>query len=275
MQFSCLSSGSKANCTLIKSARSAVLIDVGLSTRQAELRLQAIGVKPQDIGAILITHEHSDHICGVESFSRKHRIPVYANHGAAPFVRKAYHVEVFNSQQDFMLDDFHVQPVLTQHDATEPVGFILDDRRFRIGVITDLGRITPAVRQYAQRLNALILESNHDQEMLQTCSYAWHLKQRISSTHGHLSNDSAAAFLATIASSELSHIILAHLSENSNTPRHALNTAAAHLSDWSGRICCASVARPTPLVDLRSIQSQTEIPLLHQASSQIVLESAA
>jgi len=275
MQFSCLSSGSKANCTLIKSTRSAVLVDVGLSTRQAELRLEAIGVKPQDIAGILITHEHSDHICGVESFSRKHRIPVYANQGAAPFVKKSYHVEIFESHQDFMLDDINVQPVPIQHDATEPVGFILDDREYRIGVITDLGRITPAVRQSAQRLNALILESNHDQEMLQTCSYAWHLKQRISSTHGHLSNDSAAAFLATIASSELSHIVLAHLSENSNTPRHALNTAAVHLSDWAGRICCASVARPTPLVDLRAPQTKLEIAKSDQVLTPITLESAA
>jgi phosphoribosyl 1,2-cyclic phosphodiesterase len=275
MQFSCLSSGSKANCTYVKSAQSAVLVDVGLSARQVELRLESIGAKPQDISAILITHEHSDHICGVESFSRKHRIPVYANQGAAPFVKKSYHVEVFASDQEFVLDDFHVQPVTTQHDAAEPVGFILDDRQFRIGVITDLGRITPTIRHYTQHLNAIILESNHDQELLQICSYAWHLKQRISSTHGHLSNDSAAAFLATIATSQLSHIVLAHLSENSNTPRHALNTAAAHLTDWAGRICCASVAQPTPLVNLRIENNHAQAPQPHPDNFNLTLESAA
>lgn len=275
MQFSCLSSGSKANCTFVKSGTSAVLVDVGLSTRQVEVRLQAIGARPQDIGAILITHEHSDHIAGVESFSRKHRIPVFANSGAAPYVKKAYHVEVFDSSQQFSVDGFEVLPVPIQHDATEPVGFIFDDREFRLGVITDLGRITPIIRQSTHSLNAIVLESNHDQELLQVCSYPWHLKQRISSTHGHLSNDSAASFLASIANEQLSHIVLGHLSENSNTPRHALNTAAAHLKDWSGQICCASVAQPTPIVDLSQGVTKSDSSCIQPFQRSAELVSAA
>jgi phosphoribosyl 1,2-cyclic phosphodiesterase len=252
MRFSCLSSGSKANCTYVASADTAVLVDVGLSTRQVELRLASIGVVPQDLSAILITHEHSDHITGAVSFSKKHRIPVFANQGAAPHLKGCYHLETFDSNEKFSVDRFNIQPVPVQHDATEPVGFIFDDKEFRLGVVTDLGRITPIIRSSVTKLNAIILESNHDQELLQTCSYPWHLKQRISSTHGHLSNDSAAAFLSQIANDELSHIVLAHLSENSNTPRHALRTAAGHLNNWKGKICCACVARPTDLVQLTS-----------------------
>lgn len=227
-----------------------MLIDVGLSTRQVEQRLASIGVRPQELHAILVTHEHSDHICGMAAFSRKHRIPVYANQGAAPFLRECYHVEIFDSAAPFEIDGISITPVPVQHDAQEPVGFVLREQGIELGSITDLGRITPAIRHALRSVNGLILESNHDQELLQICGYPWHLKQRIASTHGHLSNDSAASFLGQIATPELSHIVLAHLSENSNTPRHALNTAHAHLSHWSGEICCASVARPTGLVDL-------------------------
>ncbi len=250
MRFSCLSSGSKANCTFVASSKSSLLVDIGLSCRQVEQRLARIGSRPQEISAILVTHEHSDHITGVASFSRKHRIPVYANKGAAPYLKDCYHLEVFRTEDNFDVDGFRVQPVPTQHDAEEPVGFVLTNEGTRLGVITDLGRITPHIRGAFTQINGIVLESNHDQQLLQTCNYPWHLKQRIASTHGHLSNDSAASFLADIANSELSHIVLAHLSENSNTPKHAMKTAEAHLSHWQGAICCASVAGPTPIADL-------------------------
>lgn len=250
MRFSCLSSGSKANCAFIASSKSSFLVDVGLSARQVERRLAHIGARIQDIGAILITHEHSDHIAGVESLSRKHRLPVYANRGAAAHLKNCYHLEIFDSQQPFDLDGVTVCPVPVQHDAQEPVSFVFTADGLKLALITDLGRVTPTIRQAVEGVNGIILESNHDQEMLQTCSYPWHLKMRIASTHGHLSNDSAASFLADIANSELTHVVLAHLSENSNTPRHALRTAAAHLEGWRGAVCCASIAAPTSIVDL-------------------------
>lgn len=253
MRFSCLASGSKANCTFVASIKTSILIDVGLSARQVEQRLARVDSRPQDISAILVTHEHSDHISGVASFSRKHRIPVYANRGAQKDLKGCYHIETFDSGADFEVDGISVQPVPVQHDAEEPVGFVLSCEGIRLAVITDLGRITPQIRGAVKQLNGIVLESNHDQQLLQTCGYPWHLKQRIASTHGHLSNDSAAAFLADIADSELSHVVLGHLSENSNTPKHAMNTARGHLSNWGGAICCASVGNPTPIADLNCV----------------------
>jgi phosphoribosyl 1,2-cyclic phosphodiesterase len=258
MKFSALSSGSKANCTFLGSGDTFVLIDVGLSARQVELRLAQVGHTPQQIGAIVVTHEHSDHISGVMSLSRKHRIPVYANAGTKQFLKGCYHLEEFDSRAAFSIDGLNFLPVAIQHDASEPVGFVVDDQCHRVGVLTDLGRITPSIRAAFAGLSAIILESNHDQELLQTCGYPWHLKQRISSTHGHLSNDSAASFLADLADETLTHVILAHLSENSNTPRHALASAKSALKHWGGQICCASVAVPTPLVDLAAVERPVE-----------------
>lgn len=248
MRFSVLSSGSKANCTFLEVGSTRILIDCGLSGRQVEQRLIQHGIAPDSLDAILVTHEHSDHIRGVKSLSLKYKLPVYLNAGARPFVPEGYAVEEFVTGEAFQLGAMQVRSFSIVHDAHEPVGFVVEGEGLRFAQATDLGRVTPIVRFALQDCHAIVLESNHDSEMLQTCNYPWELKQRIASTHGHLSNDSAGAFLAELMTADLNHIVLGHLSENSNTPEIALMTARQYLRGGHPSLRCGSIAHPTPLV---------------------------
>jgi phosphoribosyl 1,2-cyclic phosphodiesterase len=164
--------------------------------------------------------------------------------------------EIFTTGHDFSVGPFDVTPFSIAHDAVDPVGFVLRSKGFKLVVVTDLGRVTTLVREHVQGANAIILESNHDQEMLQGCSYTWELKQRISSTHGHLCNDAAGQLLEEIMHPELFHIVLGHLSENSNTPQLALQTANRYLNQCSDRsqglrtLLCGNVYETLPCLEL-------------------------
>ncbi len=256
MRFSVLSSGSKANCTLVEANGYRLLIDCGLSGRQAEARLASHGVEPSSVSAILVTHEHSDHIHGVGTLSRRHGIPVYANAATAKHIGKVRGLELFSTGSDFSVGPFEVTPFSIAHDAVDPVGFVLRAQGFKFAVVTDLGRVTTLVREHVQGANAIILESNHDQEMLQGCGYSWELKQRISSTHGHLCNDSAGQLLEEIMHPELFHIVLGHLSENSNTPQLALQTTNRYIDQCRDRaqglrtLLCGNVYESLPSLEL-------------------------
>lgn len=235
MRFSVLSSGSKANCTFVEAGGKRFLVDCGLSGKQAELRLAEISVDPASLNAILVTHEHADHIHGVATLSRRYGIPVYANAGTMERIAKPRGREIFVTGQDFSLGGVECTPFSIAHDAVDPVGFSLRAEGLKLVVVTDLGRVTTLVREHVQGANAILLESNHDQEMLQSCSYAWELKQRIASTHGHLCNEAAGQLLEDIMHPELFHIVLGHLSENSNTPGLALECANRYLQRCTER----------------------------------------
>jgi phosphoribosyl 1,2-cyclic phosphodiesterase len=256
MRFSVLSSGSKANSTFVEACGKRFLIDCGLSGKQAEERMAEIGVDPTTISAILVTHEHSDHIHGVGTLSRRYRIPVYANERTLEHISKPRAKEVFETGVDFSLGDVRVTPFSIVHDAADPVGFAIYAEGFKFVVCTDLGRVTTLVEQHVRGANALLLESNHDQEMLQACSYTWELKQRISSTHGHLCNDAAGSLLEEIMHPELFHIVLGHLSENSNTPTLALETANRYLKRCGERsaglqtLLCGNIYESLPCLEL-------------------------
>lgn len=247
MKFCVLSSGSKANVTLVEAAGSRILIDNGLSCKQLEIRLGGIGVDPSSIEAILVTHEHSDHIHGVPTFSKKYRVPVYANVHTAHQIPACYHKENFLNGMDFWVGAVRISPFSIIHDAVDPVGFALHAEGLKFSQATDLGRATLLVQEALKDSHAIVLESNHDQELLRNCGYTWDLKKRIASSYGHLSNDDSATLLSEVMHSDLLHVVLAHLSENSNTPQHALDThRLRHGEMASFTLECGSIAAPTP-----------------------------
>lgn len=251
MRFSVLTSGSKANCTYIESGTTRILIDCGLSARQTEIRLRTLGIDPQSLRAIIVTHEHSDHINGVPVMSRKFKLPVYANAGTSGFLRGVFALEKFETGRRFSIGELTIAPFSIVHDAHEPVGFTIEGQGIKFSQATDLGKVTPLVRESLRDSHAIVLESNHDHEMLQNCDYPWELKQRIASSHGHLSNESASGLLAELAHGDLQHVVLGHLSENSNTPELALSSARERLSEHAiSTLMCACIANETPLLSL-------------------------
>jgi phosphoribosyl 1,2-cyclic phosphodiesterase len=252
VRFCVLSTGSKANATYVESGDSAVLIDNGLSAKKLEGRLHLAGLNSSKIKAILVTHEHGDHITGVASLSRKLKIPIYANRLTRRCLKDGYAFDVFNNGEKFNIGALEIKPFSIIHDAADPVGFVCGAEGLKFGSVTDLGRVTDTVREALRGVNSLLLESNHDQEMLASCSYTWELKQRISSSHGHLSNDASAALLQELIHGDLNHVILGHISENSNTPELALSTANRYLEyiKYSPTILCGSVYTPTPVFEV-------------------------
>lgn len=249
MRFSVLSSGSKANCTFIEAGGSSILIDCGLSCKVTEKRLWEVGIRPDQIEGIIVTHEHSDHIQGVSVFSRRYKIPVYANQSTSHHLKSIYALEEFETGNSFWIGAMRISPFSIVHDAVDPVGFSIQAEGLKFTQATDLGRVTALVEEALTDCNAMVLESNHDQEMLLNCDYPWELKQRISSSHGHLSNDTAGALLGQLVHTGLLHVVLAHLSENSNTPELALHTAERYLEAASLQtLICGSVDKATPLL---------------------------
>jgi len=256
MRFSVLASGSKANCTVVESAGRRILIDCGLSCRQTEVRLISLGIDPSSIGAILVTHEHSDHINGIPVFLKKHRIPVYLNQRTAEYLLEreklaADNVQYFEIGERFEVAGFEVDPFSIVHDALDPAGFVLWAEGLKFSHVTDLGKVTPLVLDAARNSNAMVLESNHDLDMLYASEYPWELKQRINSAHGHLSNDAAGELLSEVLHNDLSHIVLGHLSENCNTPQRARSSAKRYLdTKFAGGLLCAGIERPTDLIEI-------------------------
>lgn len=254
MRFAVLSSGSKANSTFVEADGIRFLIDCGLSGRQAEVRLRSLGINPETISAIIVTHEHCDHINGVGTLSRRFKIPVYGNSATLAHLNKLYGREEFTTGLPFTLGNATIHPFSIVHDADDPVGFRIECQGVRLVTLTDLGRVTTLVREMVRGAQAIILESNHDQQMLQDCDYTWELKQRIASTYGHLCNDTAGQLLYDVIHPELFHVVLGHLSENSNTPTLALQ-AAKHYVDVSAQrasgmktLLCADVYSTTGLM---------------------------
>lgn len=248
MKFAVLSSGSKANSTYIEAGGTAVLIDCGLSAKETEKRMGLLGLRPEGLSAILITHEHSDHVYGVSVFSRRYKLPVFANKRTAKKLKSVFAHEQFATGHEFDIGALKVHPFSIAHDAVDPVGFTIRGDGLQFSQATDLGRITTLVEDAVRGAHALVLESNHDEDMLRDCHYPWELKQRISSTHGHLSNHTAASFLSHVKHPEMRHVVLGHLSENSNTPELAVTTLDRYLSkDDFSSFCCGSVYQSTPL----------------------------
>jgi phosphoribosyl 1,2-cyclic phosphodiesterase len=234
MRFASLGSGSRGNATLIEWPTGSLLLDCGFSVRETEARLQRLDKSAADLSAILVTHEHGDHIRGVAALSRRYQIPVYMTPGtyhsrdlgALPDLR------MIHSYAAFELNGLHVQPVAVPHDAREPTQYVFQHQHRRLGVLTDLGSITAHVEACYQDCDAMVLEANHDPMMLASGSYPPSLKQRVGGQWGHLSNQQAAGFLERINTRRLQHLVVAHISQQNNTvvaAQAALALVATHI----------------------------------------------
>lgn len=237
LEFASAGSGSRGNATLVRAGTTLVLVDCGFSLSEIERRLARLAVDPGDIAAILVTHEHSDHANGVARLAARHGIPVRASAGTAKSASLMELAEPFDSHDPFAIGDLEVTPLIVPHDAAEPTQFIFGDGDARIGLVTDVGHVTPYLCAALAGVDALILESNHDEDMLACGAYPASLKERVGGRYGHLSNAQAASLLGGLEASRLQHLVLAHLSEQNNRPELARASAAAALGcgeEWIG-----------------------------------------
>lgn len=223
MQFASLGSGSKGNSTLVRAGDTLVMIDCGFSLRETTRRLERLGVQPQQLDAILVTHEHSDHSSGVAALSRKFEIPVYLTHGTSGTGRcdGGFEQRCFNCEDSFGVGELQVKAVAVPHDAAEPCQYRLTWQNHTLGVLTDLGSVTPHVIDNFRSCHSLLLEFNHDLDMLLAGQYPPQLKRRVGGDWGHLNNDQAAALLQQIDHDDLRHLVVAHISEKNNSRTHA------------------------------------------------------
>jgi phosphoribosyl 1,2-cyclic phosphodiesterase len=248
MTVSMLASGSHGNCAIVASARTKILVDAGISGRETFKRMKSLGEDPHSLSAILITHEHTDHIYGLATLAKRLRIPVFmtgATHqcwaralrdenGVKPQLEK---LERFESGHRFQVGDIEVKPFTIPHDAADPVGFTFRAEGIKVGFATDLGYLPPSVRDHLRGCDVLVMESNHDLEMLRVGPYPWSVKQRVMSRVGHLSNLALADFFSNDYDNSATFIVLAHLSLENNHPEIARREAERALSARGGLFC--------------------------------------
>jgi phosphoribosyl 1,2-cyclic phosphodiesterase len=225
MKTCVLASGSSGNSTYLESKESSILIDVGIPTRELQNRLSKIGKSPSEIDAIFITHEHSDHIKGVERLNKQNKVPVYLNRSTYEFTNLALNTpNFFKNDAPFEFNDLKITPRPLSHDAADPCGFKIESKGATIGILTDFGKANNKINETINQANCLILETNHDIDMLMNGPYPYLLKQRILSDKGHLSNIDSGLLIKNHASINLKTIFLAHLSKTNNTEELALGT---------------------------------------------------
>lgn len=252
-----LASGSKGNAIYVSDGRTAILVDAGLSGIQIERRLRAAGLNAAELKAIVVSHEHNDHVQGVGVMARRYGLPVYISPAtaaaAAGQLGRIADLRSFEIGRTFAINDLEIHPFATSHDAEDPAGFTIGHQVHKIGIATDLGIATGMVKHHLKNCSLLVLEANHDPEMLATGPYPWPLKQRIKSRNGHLSNEESRDLLGEIKHGGLCHVILAHLSETNNTPEKALQAVQQALGgDGDGiRLQVACQDRCSDLVILR------------------------
>ncbi len=250
LRFTSLGSGSKGNATLIEAADTLLLVDCGFSIRELLKRLLTVQRKAEDISAILVTHEHSDHIKGVGALSRKYNIPVHLTSGTLRAGSKAlselpnYHI--FNSHESFSIGEILVKPVTVPHDASEPSQFVFNFHDINIGLLTDTGSLTSHLITMLNGCDALMLEFNHCLEMLAASAYPPHLQQRIAGRLGHLSNNQSVELLAKLDTSRLQYLVAMHLSENNNCPDKVYALACGSVSLPESRVIVASQYKSLP-----------------------------
>jgi phosphoribosyl 1,2-cyclic phosphodiesterase len=257
--LSVLASGSRGNSAIISSAQTRLLVDAGISCRETFKRLKAAGDDPHSLSAVLITHEHSDHVYGLAMLAKKLSVPVFmtgATHqawakamrdesGDSPAMAR---LEVFRSGHSFQIGDIQVMPFTIPHDAADPVGFTFRAEGVKLGFATDLGYMPASVKDHLRGCDVLVMESNHDVEMLRVGPYPWSVKQRVMSRVGHLSNEALAEFFAKDYDGGAAYVVLAHLSEQNNHPELARGAAEKALGPRQtllhNRVLLAAQAEP-------------------------------
>lgn len=249
-----LGSGSGGNAVLIQSGATRLLVDAGFSARTIGRRLGSIGVDPHSIEAVIVTHEHTDHVKGVTTGAARWGWKIYATSGTQEHSRGLAEAttQTIAAGGEIDIGDIRLTIVGTSHDATEPIAVIAtgSSTGVRAGIVYDLGVMTESVQRALERVDILILESNHDGEMLRNGPYPPSLKRRIASRHGHLSNRSAGIAAAECAHNGMSHVVLAHLSETNNTPRTATESmqAALRKTPFRGCVIAALQGIPSPTI---------------------------
>jgi len=259
VSVSMLASGSRGNCAVVASARTKILVDAGISGRETFKRMKSLGDDARSLSAILITHEHSDHVYGLAALAKKLNIPVFMTgatqqawsramrnqNGVRPKLDK---FERFESGCSFQVGDIAVQPFTIPHDAADPVGFTFRAEGIKVGLATDLGYLPVSVRDHLRGCDVLIMESNHDLEMLRGGPYPWSVKQRVMSRVGHLSNEALAEFFTNDYDNGATFVVLAHLSDQNNHPeiarRGAEKALAARGTLFQNRLLLATQSEP-------------------------------
>jgi len=231
-----LASGSRGNCTVLSNSTASILVDAGLSCRETLKRMKTAGEDPQKLQAIVISHEHADHVAGLQVLARKLKLPVYITEATYQSWRKLTRDpegnpaklerrEHFQVGRSFPAAGMTITPFTISHDAADPCGFTFKTEGVKIGIVTDLGYVTPNVKENLRGCDGLMIESNHDLEMLRNGPYPWMVKQRVMSRVGHLSNAALAKFFQTDYDGQAAFLVLAHLSEHNNHPELARETA--------------------------------------------------
>lgn len=252
MRFASLGSGSKGNGTLIEYGDTCVLLDLGFNVRETCQRLARLDRSPLDIKAIIVTHEHADHIKGVGPFARKFGTPVYMTFGTHGSGRAGAlpRLHAINCHESLTIGALEVTPVTVPHDAREPCQFVFSGGDRHLGVLTDLGHITPHVVDQYRQLDGLLLECNHDPQLLIDGPYPWPLKRRVGGDHGHLNNAQAASLLDSIEQGGIQHLVVSHISEQNNTPGHARDAIDPVLRNFGGAIHLATQQEGFDWLDL-------------------------
>ena len=225
MRFASLGSGSRGNALVVEAGTTRILLDCGFGLGEATARLGRLDLTPEDLSAVVVTHEHDDHIGGVARLARLHSIPVWLTHGTLTGFEALFagiaDVHVIDNYRNFFVGDLQIEPFPVPHDAREPAQYVFGDGSSRLGVLTDTGCSTPHIETMLSGCDALVLECNHDPGLLRASSYPQKLRDRIAGRYGHLDNGAAAELLASLDTGRLKHLVAAHLSQENNRPELA------------------------------------------------------
>ncbi|MCC7518888.1 MAG: MBL fold metallo-hydrolase [Verrucomicrobiae bacterium] len=269
VRLTIFASGSKGNCALLETDGTRLLVDAGLSATRIQEHLAAVDRAPSDLHGILLTHEHDDHTSALRVFAARHELPVFTNQetrcatleASRRGARDALDLDwrIFRTGEPFAVGDFDVDPFSIPHDACDPVGFLFRAASRSVAFVTDLGQVTALVADKARQAEALVLEANHEHRLLmEDPNRSWAVKQRISGSHGHLSNEKAARALERIVSDRLSHVFLAHLSEDCNRPDLAEETMRRGLEELGAsrvKVTVAHQREPCATLELASCRA--------------------
>ena len=231
-----LGSGSRGNAIVVQSDGASILVDAGFSSRETQRRMSAVGLGDLKLDAVLVSHEHSDHVKGLRVLARQLAIPVYCNRGTGEVIKdrgmSPDQLRLFAAGASFTVNDMTIEPFSIPHDAMDPMGFIIRTAAHKVGIVTDLGHVSRMACHHLRECDLLVLESNHDLDMLRRSTRPWSLKQRIISRHGHLSNDDSIALLKEILHPRTKHVVLAHASQDCNRYELVKESVTSNLIAW-------------------------------------------
>lgn len=257
-----LNSGSNGNCYYVGNEDEAVLVDAGISCREIEKRLKRLGLSIQKVKAVFVSHEHTDHIRGIPSLVKKHQLPVYITNTTLRFGRlflESHLVRNFNAYESVSIGDLKITAFPKLHDASDPYSFVVSCKEITVGVFTDIGLPCENVIRHFKQCHAAFLETNYDDEMLNSGNYPYHLKKRISGERGHLSNKQALELFKRHRPSFMTHLLLSHLSQNNNSPKLVEDLFTQHADGV--KMVVASRHQETEVYQIHPFSLQVQDPL--------------